>query len=95
MTEIVFAHGGTVDKYIGDAVMSIFGAPFPTDNDPENAVKCALQMRQVFAKMIAEIRTITADNGTRNEWVKFRYFSIFATKSSEKNDLQREKNRAN
>ncbi len=54
MTEIVFAHGGTVDKYIGDAVMSIFGAPFPTDTDAENAVKCALQMRQAFAKMVSE-----------------------------------------
>ena len=54
MTEIVFAHGGTVDKYIGDAVMAIFGAPFPGDNDPLNAVKCALQMREAFEQMVEE-----------------------------------------
>ena len=58
MTEIVFAHGGTVDKYIGDAVMAIFGAPFPGDNDPLNAVKCALQMREAFEQMVEETSDI-------------------------------------
>jgi len=36
MTEIVFRHGGTVDKYIGDCVMALYNAPFP---DPDHAVK--------------------------------------------------------
>jgi adenylate cyclase len=36
MTEIVFRHGGTVDKYIGDCVMALYNAPF---EDPEHAVK--------------------------------------------------------
>jgi adenylate cyclase len=36
MTEIVFRHGGTVDKYIGDCVMALYNVPFP---DPEHAVK--------------------------------------------------------
>src|SRR5438046_9081969 len=36
MTEIVFRHGGTVDKYIGDCVMALYNAPF---EDPDHAVK--------------------------------------------------------
>src|SRR5882724_108538 len=36
MTEIVFRHGGTVDKYIGDCVMALYNVPF---EDPEHAVK--------------------------------------------------------
>jgi len=36
MTEIVFKHGGTVDKYIGDCVMALYNVPF---EDPEHAVK--------------------------------------------------------
>jgi len=36
MTEIVFRHGGTVDKYIGDCVMALYNAPSP---DPDHAVK--------------------------------------------------------
>ena len=53
MTEIVFEHGGTVDKYIGDAIMCIFGAPFSTETDALNAVRCAIQMRTTFDVMMA------------------------------------------
>jgi adenylate cyclase len=45
MTEIIFAHGGTIDKYIGDAVMALFGAPMPSDNSVTDAIKAALEMR--------------------------------------------------
>lgn len=46
MTEILFEHGGTVDKYIGDAVMALFGAPLAADDDPARAVQAALAMRE-------------------------------------------------
>ena len=45
MTEIIFAHGGTIDKYIGDAVMALFGAPMPSDDSPSSAIRAALDMR--------------------------------------------------
>src|SRR5213082_1465453 len=37
MTDIVFAHGGTLDKYLGDGLMELFGAPTVTPNDASNA----------------------------------------------------------
>ncbi len=38
-------HGGQVEKYIGDAVMAVFGARKSQEDDPENAIRCALEMR--------------------------------------------------
>lgn len=45
MTEEVFIHEGTLDKYIGDCVMAIFGAPVVHPDDPLRAIKCALGMK--------------------------------------------------
>jgi len=41
---IAFAHGGTVDKYIGDAIMVHFGTPKPAADDPARALDCARDM---------------------------------------------------
>jgi class 3 adenylate cyclase len=43
--EVVEAHGGTVEKYIGDAVMAVFGLPRAHDDDPVRALHAALQLR--------------------------------------------------
>jgi class 3 adenylate cyclase len=51
MTEIIFAHKGTVDKFIGDAVMAFFGAPRPTGKDGENAVRAAAAMAQALPEI--------------------------------------------
>jgi adenylate cyclase len=45
MTEIIFAHGGTLDKYIGDELMALFGAPTATPEDARNALKAAAAMQ--------------------------------------------------
>ncbi len=48
MVGIVRKKGGTVDKFIGDAIMALFGAPLSTANDPVNAVETALMMRDAL-----------------------------------------------
>ena len=40
----VFAHGGTLDKYIGDGMMATFGPPLPGERDATNALRCARAM---------------------------------------------------
>ncbi|MBI4261818.1 MAG: response regulator [Actinobacteria bacterium] len=45
MAEVVLAHGGTIDKFSGDAVMAVFGAPDPVPDHAERALRCALAMQ--------------------------------------------------
>jgi len=52
---IVEAHGGRVDKHIGDCVMAVFGAPVAHDNDAERAVRAALAIRAAMPGLSAAI----------------------------------------
>ena len=45
MTEAIFKNNGTVDKFIGDAVMATFGSPISRGNDAQNALNCARDMQ--------------------------------------------------
>jgi class 3 adenylate cyclase/DNA-binding NarL/FixJ family response regulator len=45
MAEVVVAHGGTIDKFQGDAVMAVFGAPDPQPDHAERALRCAMAMQ--------------------------------------------------
>lgn len=44
MEKAVFAHEGTLDKYLGDGLMATFGTPSPTEHDAQNALRCVRQM---------------------------------------------------
>jgi class 3 adenylate cyclase/Tfp pilus assembly protein PilF len=48
LVEVVRQYGGTIDKFTGDGLMALFGAPVAHENDPERAVRAALQMQQAL-----------------------------------------------
>ena len=56
MTDIVFRKRGTLDKYIGDAVMAFFGAPVQTGLHAANACDAALEMMETLARLREEWR---------------------------------------
>jgi len=54
MVETLFAHGGTLDKYLGDGLMVYFGAPVPQPDHAERAVRCALAMQRALDEFNGE-----------------------------------------
>lgn len=50
MVDAVFKYGGTLDKYIGDALMAVFGSPAPLEDHPWCAMQAAVEMRQRLAE---------------------------------------------
>jgi adenylate cyclase len=48
LTPIVLRHNGTVDKYVGDAILAVFGCPEPDKQQWENAIQAALEMQQAI-----------------------------------------------
>ncbi len=55
MSEIIFAYGGTLDKYIGDGIMAIFGAPTASPEDSKNALKTAVAMQRRLKTLNEEL----------------------------------------
>lgn len=55
LTEIVFKHHGTFDKYLGDGLMAFFGAPVEGADDTLNALRMALDMRAAFGTIKTEV----------------------------------------
>ena len=51
MTDIIMAHQGTIDEFIGDAILAVFGAPQHRDDDADRAVSCALEMQAAMARI--------------------------------------------
>jgi adenylate cyclase len=49
-TDVVFEHQGTIDKFIGDAIMALFGAPVPIENHALETVRAAMAMQRRFAE---------------------------------------------
>jgi adenylate cyclase len=64
VTDVIFDNGGTLDKYIGDAVMAVFGAPISKGNDAAAAVNSAMQIQRLLIEL-------NRDAATR-EWPELR-----------------------
>ena len=55
MTDILFRYDGTLDKYIGDGLMAVFGAPMEKEDDAERGIRAAQEMMQALAAMMARM----------------------------------------
>src|SRR5215468_11664031 len=56
MKEIVERHGGTVEKFIGDAVMAVFGVPVLHEDDALRALRAAAEMRDALPSLGVQAR---------------------------------------
>ena len=61
LAEIVDEYGGTVDKYMGDCLMAVFGVPLAHDDDAERAVAAALAMRDTVDDLSFSIGVNTGE----------------------------------
>ncbi len=57
MTEIIFDTNGTLDKYIGDAIMAFWGSPYPQEDHAFRSCSCALQMSRGLAKLNEKLQS--------------------------------------
>jgi class 3 adenylate cyclase len=51
MTEVILRHGGTIDEFIGDAILALFGAPRAIEDHAATAVACAIEMQQAMSRV--------------------------------------------
>ncbi|MGB3510073.1 MAG: adenylate/guanylate cyclase domain-containing protein [Microcoleaceae cyanobacterium] len=58
MTEVINKYGGTIDEFIGDAILVIFGAPTQRENDAERAVACAVAMQMAMPGVNAKLKEL-------------------------------------
>jgi class 3 adenylate cyclase len=55
MTEVIFKNGGSIDKFIGDAILAVWGVPEARPDDAERAVKAALEMQHALRKLNGQL----------------------------------------
>lgn len=57
MTEIIMRHNGTIDEFLGDAILAVFGAPKDDPNHAQSAVACSIEMQQAVAAVNKQHQT--------------------------------------
>jgi len=61
MVDIIFTYEGTLDKYIGDAIMAVFGAPFSTGEDADRSVRTAIDMLNALKKFNQQRKKVSLE----------------------------------
>lgn len=56
LIEVVYKYEGTIDKFTGNGLMALFGAPITHENDPERAIRAALEMLTVIQPLHADLK---------------------------------------
>jgi adenylate cyclase len=54
MTQVIMRHGGSIDNFVGDAIVAVFGVPVTKPDDAARAVACAVEMQNAMAAVNAE-----------------------------------------
>ena len=57
MTEVIFEYGGTLDKFVGDEVIGLFGAPLPQADHAERCAQAALRMQKAMAELVEKLKS--------------------------------------
>jgi adenylate cyclase len=78
MVDCVFRHGGTLDKFIGDAVMAQWGAPEGGPDDADRAMHAAIDMQETLARLNARWRAEGARRPELSMGVGVAYGEVFA-----------------
>jgi adenylate cyclase len=76
MVDIVFEYGGTLDKFIGDAIMALWGAPIAHPDDPDRAVEAAVAMQRALVQLNSRWRS--ADQPELGVGIGIAYGEVFA-----------------
>ncbi|MBI4192321.1 MAG: adenylate/guanylate cyclase domain-containing protein [Betaproteobacteria bacterium] len=56
LTEIIYKHRGTIDKYMGDCIMAFWGAPLPDPNHAKNGILAGLEMQETLKRLQPEFK---------------------------------------
>ncbi len=56
LDKVIEAHGGYIDKHLGDGIMAVWGAPFASDNDAEQAIAAGLELVQALEEFCLNVR---------------------------------------
>jgi len=59
MSDVVMRHGGTIDEFIGDALLALFGAPLASADDARRALACAVEMQLAMEEVNARARELS------------------------------------
>jgi class 3 adenylate cyclase len=68
----ILAHGGRIDKHIGDAVMALFGTPIAQEDDPERAIRAALQIQAEIQEWKDEFEESVSGGESRAKNIQLR-----------------------